>query len=271
MPALIEHGWSVIATARKPDPERFAECRALPGAELIELPLDVTNPAQIADAVQVVTERCGGRLDLLVNNAGVGVYGALEDLSLAQFKQSLDVNVLGVVAMTQAMLPALRSARGHVMQVSSVLGYCGIPLSSAYCASKYAVEGATEALRLELLPFGVRFTLVEPGSFVTGFHDNVVWGVRSDEQDSVYSAQTLKYQEFRRTPSPRRSRPASRVVRRMAQIAERGRRGRRVPLRVRVGNEAHAIYWLKRIFPGALFDWVFRRGLREMFGDLDRR
>lgn len=164
---LIGRGERVVATARnvagiKDLAERAPE-------QVLTVRLDVTDQASIRDAVDAALARFG-RIDVLVNNAGHGLIGALEELSEAQLRAVLDTNVFGVAAVTRAVLPTMRAQRGgHIVQVSSVGGAVGNPGHAAYATSKFALEGMSEALAGELAPLGIRVSIVEPGPFRTEF------------------------------------------------------------------------------------------------------
>lgn len=133
------------------------------------LRLDVTDPSSAAAAVsEVVT--AGGRLDVLVNNAGFGIAGSVEDTTLEEARDQLEVNFFGVLNMTRAALPVMRrQGRGLVITTSSIGGLIALPFQGLYSASKFAVEGLAEALSMEVRPFGIDVVLVEPADFRTGF------------------------------------------------------------------------------------------------------
>lgn len=164
--AVLAHGDRVIATARDVAavadlPERFPEAA-------LALPLDVTDPVQVRDAVAAAT--AAGDVDVLVNNAGHGLVGALEELSDDQIRRVLEANLFGALAMTRALLPHMRGRRrGHIVQMSSVGGVVANPGHAIYATSKFALEGASEALAGEVAPLGIRVTIVEPGPFRTDF------------------------------------------------------------------------------------------------------
>ena len=147
-------GWNVVATMRSPRED------LLPSSERMRvLPLDVTSPLSIAAALEM-----SGPLDVLVNNAGIGLFGAFEATPLATVREIFDTNTLGVMAMTQAVLPQFRARRaGVVVNVTSSTTLAPMPLVAAYTASKTAVEGFTTSLALELEAFDVSVKLVEPG------------------------------------------------------------------------------------------------------------
>ena len=156
---LHDLGWDVLGTVL----DRADEDR-VPWATVV---CDVTDDDSVAALGLVVAQRFGGRLDALVNNAGIAMAGPWEELTPAELRRSLGVNLVGAMAVTGACLPALRDARGVIVNISSVSGQAGDPLMGPYNASKFGLEGASEALRLELRPFGVRVHLVEPGPFRT--------------------------------------------------------------------------------------------------------
>lgn len=163
----LEMGNKVVATARKP--ETLSELTAKYGDSVLAVALDVTKPDTITNAVQAATDKFG-RIDVLVNNAGYGVFGGFEEITEQQFREQYETNVFGVIAVTQAILPLLRAQRsGHILNVSSVAGLSAMPGFSAYASSKFALEGISEALAAEVRPLGIHVILVEPGAFRTAF------------------------------------------------------------------------------------------------------
>jgi NADP-dependent 3-hydroxy acid dehydrogenase YdfG len=166
---LAGAGHRVLASDRRPD--ALAELAEETAGQLEPLPLDVTDAASV-EAVRAEVERCtaGVGLDVLVNNAGYALPGPLEALSEADLRAQFDTNVFGMLAVTRAFLPGMRErGTGRVINVGSVMGRVTMPLLGAYNASKYAVAALTEALRMELAPFGVRVVLVEPGAVRSEF------------------------------------------------------------------------------------------------------
>jgi NAD(P)-dependent dehydrogenase (short-subunit alcohol dehydrogenase family) len=159
-------GYRVYAGVRKA--EDAACLQELASERLLPIMLDVTDPGSIAAARDEVAARIGqSGLDGLVNNAGIAVGGPLEFTPIAEMRRQLEVNVVGMLAVTQAFLPLLRQARGRIVNISSVAGYFATPFMGPYDASKHAVEGMSDALRLELQPWGMRVVLVEPGEIAT--------------------------------------------------------------------------------------------------------
>ncbi len=163
---LAQAGYCVAATARK---EQTVE-----GLDVaLKLALDVTRPESIREAVEQ-TIREFGRIDVLVNNAGYAVRGAVEEVPVEQAQQMFDANLFGVMRMVQAVAPQMRKQKsGRIINISSVVGKLVTPANGVYSASKFALEGLSDALRLELAPFGIQVIVVEPGSTRTQFHRTV--------------------------------------------------------------------------------------------------
>lgn len=160
---LLKGGYRVVATARKPSD--LSDLGAKGAALLLEL--DVTKPSQIAAAVKAAQTRFG-QIDVLVNNAGIGYFAAIEEGEDDQVRRMFDINVFGLGQMIQAVLPGMRQRRsGMIVNMSSIGGLCSFPALGYYNASKFAVEGLTEALWQEIEPLGIKAMLVEPSGFRT--------------------------------------------------------------------------------------------------------
>lgn len=160
-----ENGWNVVATMRRPENEE----------ELSELDnvlvtrLDVTDQASIDSAIEAAMEKFG-RIDALLNNAGYGAYGPLEAFPMEGIQRQFDTNVIGLLAVTKAVLPHMRQQKsGVIANVSSVGGKITFPLGALYHGTKFAVEGLSEALHYELEPLGIRVKIIEPGAIATDF------------------------------------------------------------------------------------------------------
>jgi len=189
----LEQGHDVAGTARDPQ----AVTAALGDHDrLLALPLDVTDPAQIRQAVAATVDRFGS-IDVVVNNAGRALMGALEEMSDSQIRRQFDLNVFGVVDVIRAVLPILRAQRsGTIVNVSSMGGVIGFPSSSMYNSTKFAVEGLTAGLRQDLAPLGISVLAIEPGAFRTDFLEPAtVWVAEHDgtieDYDGTPSRQTL--------------------------------------------------------------------------------
>ncbi|MFD1274496.1 SDR family NAD(P)-dependent oxidoreductase [Streptomyces kaempferi] len=180
--AALERGDSVAATAR--DLSTLDDLSATYGERFLPLRLDVTDRDADFAAVRRAHERFG-RLDVVVNNAGYGHFGMVEEITEAEARAQLETNLFGALWVTQAALPFLREqGSGHILQVSSIGGISAFPLVGIYHASKWALEGISQSLAQEVAPFGIKVTLIEPGGFATD------WGSSSSTS-----------QQLRRTPS----------------------------------------------------------------------
>jgi NAD(P)-dependent dehydrogenase (short-subunit alcohol dehydrogenase family) len=163
--AAAERGDRVAATAR--DPKALADLVDEFGDLVVPLTLDVTNREQVVDVVGQAVAALG-TIDIVVNNAGYGLFGAVEEITPEQLRDQLDVNLFGVLHVTQAVLPFLRAqGSGHIVQISTVGGIAAFANLGGYHASKWALEGLTESLAQEVASFGIKVTLVEPGPFGT--------------------------------------------------------------------------------------------------------
>ncbi|MEL1266355.1 oxidoreductase [Pseudoxanthomonas putridarboris] len=164
----LDNGDNVVATARNPQAvvDRLGQ-----HARLLPLALDVTDEAQARSAADVAVQRFG-RIDVLLNNAGYGLLGAVEEVSGADVEKLYRTNVFGLLAVTRAVLPHMRAQRsGRILNISSIGGYRAGAGFGVYCSTKFAVEGLSEALHAELAPLGIHVTVIEPGYFRTDFLD----------------------------------------------------------------------------------------------------
>ncbi len=253
--ALRERGWRVFATARKPgDVER------LQAEGLESLVLDLDDSASIAAAVEEVLARAQGRLDALFNNGGFGQVGAVEDLTRDALRAQFETNLFGWVELTNRVIPAMR-ARGHgrIVMNSSVLGYAAFPYRGAYNAVKFAVEGITDTLRLELRGTGIEVVLIEPGPIVSRFRDNCLphFEKHIDWRHSVHRAQYEGQLARLRKPGPAApfTLGPEAVVDKLLHALESPYPRARYPVTV----PAVAFAWLKRLFPTGLMDRVLLR------------
>jgi NAD(P)-dependent dehydrogenase (short-subunit alcohol dehydrogenase family) len=163
--AVLERGHRVVVTAR--NAEAVRDLAAGREAQALVQALDVTDPVQVDAVVRAAEERFG-RIDVLVNNAGIGYFGAVEESEDAEVRRMFEVNVFALARMTQAVLPGMRARRrGHVVNISSIGGIRAFPAVGFYNATKFAVVGLSESLSLEVAPLGIKVTIVEPSGFRT--------------------------------------------------------------------------------------------------------
>jgi NAD(P)-dependent dehydrogenase (short-subunit alcohol dehydrogenase family) len=258
---FLAEGWTVLASLRNAQraPELFTEEMQSFGDRFVALPLDVTRGEDRAAAEEYLANKFGGRLDCLVNNAGFGVFGPLEEISEAQIREQMEVNFFGAILLTRALLPSLRAARGRVINISSVLGYSVLPMASMYCASKFALEGLSESLYYELQPHGVQVAIVQPGGFRTNFADNQQWGAAAET--SPYRSQVEAFTRFRARRAAQAGRSPEPVIDAVLRLAAM----RTMPLRVQCGKDANATWALKRLLPERLQTRLFSAAFRRLF------
>jgi NADP-dependent 3-hydroxy acid dehydrogenase YdfG len=192
---LLERGESVVATARKPELLDDLKKLSQKPDQLLTLKLDVTNNEDIKLAVNHAIEKFG-RIDVLINNAGFGHVGALEEITENDIRRSFDTNVFGVIEVTRAVLPTMRNQQsGYILNLSSVAGIAAIPGAGIYAATKFAVEGLSEALAAEIAPFNIKLTLIEPGAFRTQFaNGSLKTAIPMKEYDGILDNTRKLYQ-----------------------------------------------------------------------------
>jgi NAD(P)-dependent dehydrogenase (short-subunit alcohol dehydrogenase family) len=194
--ALAREGFLTYATMRNLEKGSIIKSESdKENLPLKIMQLDVTDDASVSQAVQSIISD-SGRIDVLVNNAGYGLVGAFEDLSLDEIKQQYETNFFGVVRVTQAVIPIMRKQKsGRIINISSGAGRFGYPGGSAYVSTKFAIEGLSESLSYELDPFGIKVILVEPGVIRTNFGNVTVVAKKSQDPVSAYLSMTRKMNE----------------------------------------------------------------------------
>lgn len=258
---LDRAGWRVLAGVRREeDGERL---RAEASDRLEPVIVDVTDGDSIRAATDRVLEATGGRLDGLVNNAGVAVSGPLEFLPPEDLRAQLEVNLVGHVAVTQALIPALRTARGRVVNMGSVGGRIGQPFVGPYSASKAALASVSESLRRELRPWGIWVAVVEPGSVATP-----IWEKGQRRAHDFIANLPPRGRELYGETLERMTRVAGKVGERgippdeVAQVVERVLTSPRPRARYLLGPEARIQFALSRALPARAFDGLIDRAAR---------
>lgn len=193
---LAKNKFYTYATMRNLDKStRMKEIAKKDSLPLEVLQLDVTDDKSVADAIDMISNR-HRRIDVLVNNAGYDMHGAVEDLSIDEIKTQFETNFFGAVRLMKAVLPLMRKQRsGIIVNVSSIGGRIGVPLNSAYTSSKFALEGFSESMKYELEGLGIRVILIEPGAVKTNFLENIKWAQEAMKLDSPYAELSKKISE----------------------------------------------------------------------------
>ena len=259
--ALDKLGYRVFAGVR--DKADIETLTASAGPRLMPVGLDVTDAASIAAAVHTVKAMVGEQgLAGLVNNAGIAVAGPVEALPLTEWRRQFEVNVFGLVAVTQAFLPLLRQGHGRVLNIGSISGRSAMPFMAPYSASKHAVSGLTDSLRLELQPWGIRVALIEPGAIATP-----IWGKTRREVDAwdrgwdqemkeMYGAVFARAKDFA-SEAGTQAPPPGIVVDAVIHALQ----SRFPKTRYLVGRETRIRALLATILPDRLHDWVISKAI----------
>jgi NAD(P)-dependent dehydrogenase (short-subunit alcohol dehydrogenase family) len=253
-------GWKVFAGVRK---EEDAAALREEGSERLEpLMLDVLDPDAIAAAAERIGAEPGG-LDALVDNAGSAVPGPLEALPIEDFRRQIELNLTAQLAVAQAMLPAIRVARGRIVLISSMGGRVALPLTGAYHASKFGLEGLGDSLRQELAPWGIKVVLVEPGSI-----DTPIWSHGEEDAERIfakapprmrelYGAAVERYREVVKSTAERGV-PPEKVAARIEHALTTARPRARYP----VGLDAELMPRLRTLLPTPIFDAIIARAMK---------
>lgn len=256
---LDASGWRVFAGVRK---EADAEALREAGSQrLIPLMLDVTDAGQIVAAAERIGREVGeGGLDGLVNNAGIAVPGPLETLPINDFRRQIEVNLTAHVAVTQAMLPSIRRARGRIVFITSIGGLMAFPMFGAYHAAKFGLEAVGDVFRQELRPWGISVSVIEPGSIATPIWErgeeevDALAARAGDSHATLYGEAIDAYREVARKTGARGIPPEKVAIK-----VEHALSARRPRLRYLVGADAHGQAFLSRVLPDRLVDGIVAR------------
>jgi NAD(P)-dependent dehydrogenase (short-subunit alcohol dehydrogenase family) len=256
---LAKAGFRVLATMRDLGRRELLDNAANSagvGASIDIRQLDVTNFEAMPELVERAVHDYG-HIDALINNAGFAVAGFIEDLMLEEIRLQFETNFFGHVALTKAVLPVMRQQRsGHIIMISSISGLQGSPTISSYSASKHALEGWSESLRIEVNPLGIKVVLVEPGSFQTD-----IWTRNARIAQKAFDGTSLNRERGERMRDRIQQLPKKdpiAVARMIARIAQ----DPSPKLRYVVGNDAHVQLWLKRLLPWKWHEKLIARALK---------
>ena len=248
---LAERGYKVIIVARNMN--RLEETiRNAPSiaSNMHPYKVDVSDSDSLSKTANLILKEWG-HIDVLVNNAGYGLKGPLEFLEMWEIQKQFQTNVFGLMEFTKLFIPQMRRrGTGTIINISSVLGRMPLPFNGAYSASKFALEGLSENLRLELAPFGISVSIIAPGYFDTQFVANQTEGIRFEEAESAYKPYQDKYLNRKNTFG--RPAKADKVAETIRKVIE----SKSPKLRYLVGVDAHYAMFLKTIIPDRLFNYI---------------
>lgn len=243
---LLNDGFIVYGAARRLD--KMAELKDA-GVKLLEM--DVSNEESMVKGIDELLN-CERRIDILVNNAGYGSYGALEDVPLSEARYQFEVNIFGLARLTQLVLPTMRAQRsGKIINISSIGGSIGVPHGSWYHATKFAVEGLSDSLRMELKQFGIDVVVIKPGAIVTEWNTIARENLVKVSGNTDYKNLAMKHVKMmeRTDGSSIGSHPIK-----IAKIIERAVLARNPKTRYAAGGGAKPILFLRRILSDRMFD-----------------
>lgn len=254
---LAKRGWRVLATCR-----RSEDCARLQGEGLESFPLDYASEDSLSAAMDQVTARTGGRLDALYNSGAFAIPGAVEDLPRGALREIFETNLFGVHDLTRRVIPLMRAqGHGRIVNCSSVLGLVPMKWRGAYVATKFALEGLSDVLRLEMAETGIRVILLEPGPITSNIRANSIPRFEHwiDWQASPRADQyrdTLLQRLYERRGPDRFELPASAVTAKLVHALEHPR----PRARYYVTTPTYLMGTLRRLLPTRALDWVIRRG-----------
>ena len=255
--SLARQGHRVYAAARRV--ERMEPLKAL---GVVPLRMDVTDEASMEAGVRTVME-AEGRIDVLLNNAGYGYFGAIENVSMEEARRQQEVNVFGLARLCQLVLPSMRErGSGRIVNTASVAGKTVLYFGGWYHVSKYSVEALSDALRMELKPFGIDVSMIEPGGIRTDWGIIAADHLAESSKGTPYEAEGLREAETMRKAYSMRLLSKPSVVARAISKAVNSRRPR---ARYRVGFGAHTLVFLHTILPARWWDALFRLGGKLRF------
>ncbi|WP_416954262.1 oxidoreductase [Nocardioides sp. T5] len=249
--ALLARGFTVYAVARRVD--RMAELQA---AGVHTFAMDVTDDASMVAGIdRIVAEQ--GRIDVLVNNAGYGSYGAVEDVPIEEARRQFEVNVFGLARLVQLVTPHMRAQRsGRIINISSIGGKFYEPFGAWYHATKFAVEGFSDSLRMELRPFGIQVVLIEPGPIRTEWNEIARDSLLERSGDGPYASYARQAHDvMERFDEPSRASTPEEVADKIVKAALAKRPAARYP----VGRGARMITTSRDLLPDRVFDEVVSR------------
>lgn len=264
---FARNGWQTYASVKDLESQGAKDIWEIKSKENLPLqllPIDVNSTLSVEEGVGMVTNK-SGRIDVLVNNAGFGYFGPVEDFSLEQIKEQYETNIFGVLRTVKEVAPIMRrQGSGTIINLSSIAGLVTFPLYGVYASSKRALEALSEALRFELSHFGVNVVLVEPGSFRTNFDRH-----RQRSKDTINSKETVYKELLKIFWSRFEEKPQSRILPKtfrrsgdpgqVADVIYEISNQSKPRARYLVGNDAHFYYFLRKILPDFIWEYLLHK------------
>lgn len=255
-----DNNYQLVATARAQSIFRFEEAGLFPSENLMILALDVTSHDERIECIRKVEERWGG-IDVLVNNAGISYRAVVEHMSDEEQLQQLATNYLGPLALIRLVLPKMREKReGKIINISSVGGMMAMPTMSAYSASKFALEGASEALWYEMKPWNIKVSIVSPGFIRSKSFEHVYYSRQSRDSEVQHGP----YSEYYDSMSPfvaKMMNASFSTAEDVARTIFKTIQKKNSPLRIPATLDAHFFYWLRRLLPRWFYHKILYWGL----------
>jgi len=251
---LSERGYTVYGTSRSARFDTDSQSNAQHKPPFKTIPMDVCDNASVETGIQYILDQ-EGQIDIVVNNAGFGLAGAFEDCTVEEVKAQFETNVFGVVRVCRTVLPHMRQRKtGVIVIIGSISGVISVPFQSAYSASKFALEGFAEALRMEVKPFGIKVVLIQPGDFKTEFTRNRVFAKQAESNPAYARAckRALGIMEHDERNGP----PPVEVARLLDKILQHPNPGLRYP----IGNFSDRFgAGIKPFLPEKIYEWLIMK------------
>lgn len=253
---LHARGWRVFATCRKPE-----DCARLEAEGLESFPLDLADTASMTEAVAEVLLRTGGTLDALYNNGAFGIPGAVEDLPTDALRSNFETNFFGYHELTRQVIPFMRKqGHGRIINCSSILGFITLQMRGSYNSTKFALEGLTDTLRIEMRETGIKVILIEPGPITSSIREKSIphyekWIDQSASPRKAFYEKALNKRLYHSSGPDRFELPASAVTRKLIHALENAN----PKPRYYVTTPTYIMGALKRVLPTRIMDWVLSK------------
>lgn len=248
---LAKYNYKVYGVARRAD-----KLQELDKSGVVTLPMDLTNEVSVQHAIDEII-KAEGTIDVLVNNAGYGEYGAIEDVAIRDARYQMEVNVFGLARVTQLVLPYMRRQKsGSIVNISSIGGKVANPLGGWYHASKFAVEALSDSLRLEVKPFGINVIVIEPGGIKSEWGGIAFGKMLEASKDSVYAPYAQKMYNFIQAMEQNNKAPEPIVI---AELVKKAIESKKPKARYAGGAMAKPMLLMRRLLSDALLDRMILR------------